>query len=370
MSKFQWDPTQDQTYITADGSQTVTTQTIDKVAGKSFNMNAMEQTLELQLPMPTKPTVFCWGKSSGAYGKTTNINISQGVFRVICPDWQGTNVDNSYALLSNEDYRNTTNITLLGNSRLELINFNDIQLAALDDGNLSDFTCNIKIIEDSLFSINGSDIVSILSNIEISDNAEFQIISSQLQLGMKGVGERLVVNGTPDPAAEYSLLFDSTSFKPSQGQIVSTTFKGDSVSKLISKNITFEDNLIEDNAKVYIQTDNYNYTGLFDSDISINIGSGSAELTIAPIKDNDYVFDLQFPIDEPYPEGMFNFIKNDAINNGKLILSTNSNNGFGFQQMLSMKMIYINGAPATKELEFNNEYESIKGYMVIKLRNI
>lgn len=48
MSKFQWDPTQDQTYTTADGSQTVTTQTIDKLSGKSFTMDTMEQTLELQ----------------------------------------------------------------------------------------------------------------------------------------------------------------------------------------------------------------------------------------------------------------------------------------------------------------------------------
>lgn len=43
MSNFMWDPTQNQTYTTANGSQRVTTHTLSKNAGTSFTMDAPEQ---------------------------------------------------------------------------------------------------------------------------------------------------------------------------------------------------------------------------------------------------------------------------------------------------------------------------------------
>ncbi|WP_439412223.1 hypothetical protein [Enterobacter ludwigii] len=76
MSNFHWDPAQDQTYTATDGSQTVTTQTIDKFAGKSFTMDAKERTLELQLSRATEFTAFSWGKKTSHPPQTTNVNIS------------------------------------------------------------------------------------------------------------------------------------------------------------------------------------------------------------------------------------------------------------------------------------------------------
>lgn len=85
MSKFQWDPTQDQTYTTADGDQAVFTHTLDKCLGTAFTMNAVEQTLELQLQKPCTPIEadsFYWGiqdpKRKYTGGEITNIQILEG----------------------------------------------------------------------------------------------------------------------------------------------------------------------------------------------------------------------------------------------------------------------------------------------------
>lgn len=359
MSNFQWDPAQDQTYTATDGSQTVMTPTIDKFAGKSFTMDAEEQTLELLLPRATEVTAFSWGKKTSQPAQTTNIKISQGTFRISCPYWTGDDIGDS--LVCNEDYKDTTNITLSGNGRLEFYNFMRITLG-LPNGGSSDFNCNVNISDNSSLLIESAGLVTINSNLHINDKAEFKVFTESLNMGVDvKEGEQIVVSGTPDPVSEYSFFFQGVASPLSPVKVTSTTFKESSVSKFMSPNIFFLYNSIEDNARVFINTDSYDGSG-------VSLSKGSPELTIGPVN-NASVFDLT-PGNVTYPEGMFNFIKNNEVNNGLLTLSTNSNNGFGFQQMLSMKMIYINGSPATKEIEFNNDYSSKPGYMIIKLRNI
>lgn len=98
------------------------------------------------------------------------------------------------------------------------------------------------------------------------------------------------------------------------------------------------------------------------------LSKGSPELTIAPLY-NDFVFFLS-PESIGYPEGMFNFIKNDGKNTGSLTISTNNNNRFGFEYLLQQKMIYINAAPAFSPAEFDVDFTTKTGYRIIKIRNI
>ncbi|MEI9745953.1 hypothetical protein [Enterobacter ludwigii] len=99
-----------------------------------------------------------------------------------------------------------------------------------------------------------------------------------------------------------------------------------------------------------------------------NLSKGSPALSIAPLN-NDFVFVLS-PESIGYPEGMFNFIKNDGKNTGRLTISTNNSNRFGFEYMLQQKMIYINDTPVLSSAEFEMDFTTKPGYMLIRFRNI
>lgn len=125
----------------------------------------------------------------------------------------------------------------------------------------------------------------------------------------------------------------------------------------------FSDCLIEENAKVFISTDNYT-----EYSESVSLSKGTPELTVSPLN-NEFVFDL-ISGSVTYPEGMFNFIKNDGKNAGVLTISTNNSNRFGFEYMLQQKVIYINDSPARSSADFETDFITKPSYMIIKLRNI
>ncbi|AHE73594.1 hypothetical protein [Enterobacter ludwigii] len=355
MSKFHWDPTQDQTYTTADGNQTIKTQTIDKVAGKSFTMNAMEQTLEINLLLSQPTTVFRWGV--GGSLAATNIDILQGTCRITC---QPESSSNDAALYMNDEYDSKTNVSTAGTGALELIGFDEVNFSEDGQHGTTDFSCNVSATGNSHILIKGCDIVTILSNLTIQDTASIDIYTSELQFG-GGFGQEVIISGTPDT---HSFYFDSSAFSNNNtGMISSIFFKGNSITKAISKSMAFSDNFIEENAKVFIETDYYTSTK------TVSLGKGTPGLSILPLN-KKFVFDLDVQSSVIYPEGMFNFLKRDGKNEGVLTMSTNSNNGFGFEQMLSRKMIYINDSPATTSVEFDNIYSETNGNMIIKLRNI
>ncbi|MFZ4218437.1 hypothetical protein ACEV6Q_11340 [Enterobacter ludwigii] len=359
MSKFQWDPTQDQTYKTADGSQTVTTKTIDKLAGKSFTMDAMEQTLELQIQPPLDRQFF-WAKPPGQVGDTVNIKILQGTFRI-----NGKKEDDvsGPVFYSNEDYYHSTAISTEGDGRLEFIGFNSINFASFErEGAHSDRSCTINMSDDSCILINNCDIVNILSGLKINNKSSFIIYASMLQMDL---GQNVVIAGSPD-AAGCSFLFDSTHSLTgdSKATISSISFKENSISQIVTKELEFSDCLIEENARVFISTDSY--TGYTDS---VSLSRGTPELNISPLN-NKYVFDIFGILDGKikYPEGCFNFITSDGENKGTLRLSVSDPGAFGFGVLLDKKIIYIDDRPATKA-ELIDEYSEMPGFITVRLTN-
>lgn len=354
MSKFQWDPTQDQTYTTADGSQMVLTPTLSRNAGASFTMNAMEQTLSLELHHPTKPGPqwYQWG-DEGNWLTKTNINVTAGTFRVT-----GNGANSALAT----DGETTVNVFTSGTGCLAFTNLEILNFGA-ELGNDESFS-SVNTTGESSILVNDCGVVNIESNVYISEFSRVEIKSPNLNITNYS-NQNFIISSQPNGLGEYSFLYEmdlTYPTFPNDTFLGSIIFKSNSKSKLQAKTIRIGSHLLEDNASVIINTDNYSCMN------TTNLSKGSPELTIGPLY-NDFVFDLS-PESIGYPEGMFNFIKNDGKNTGSLTISTNNNNRFGLEYMLQQKMIYINAAPAFSSAEFDVDFTTKTGYMIIKLRNI
>ncbi|KAB1581176.1 hypothetical protein [Serratia marcescens] len=363
MSNFQWDPTQDQTYTTADGDQAVFTHTLDKCLGTAFTMNAVEQTLELQLQKPCTPIEpggsFYWGiqdpKRKYTGGEITNIQILEGTLEIKGLGQQVLDLSNLLHTSENITHITTSGYGVLAFSDLAGLNFDSN--TAGDD---SEVYSRLSISGNSLLSIKNCDIVNLDTDTRLTEFGRFEISCGTLEIS-KESSAIFIVASQPNDTDKYSFLCETTDATPTD--IGSIIFKGNSSSKIRASSVVFSSHLIEDNAKLRLEVDDYRTAG------TINLSDGATELTIAP-HSSDSVFDIFGMLDGKvkYPEGCFNFITRDGGNKGTLRLSADLANGFGFSILVEKKIIYIDDRPATDK-ELAPDYAEMPGFITVRLKN-
>lgn len=364
MSNFQWDPAKDQTYTTADGTQAVFTHTIDKCLGTSFTMNAVEQTLTLQLQKPCTPLdvdFFHWGikdpKRSYTGSEVTSIEVLEGTLEIKGLGQQAE-FDTDNVLYANE---NMTLISTSGYGALVFSDFSELNLAAERDD--SEVYGKINVAGNSLVSIKNCDLVNIYTDTHISEFGTMEISCNQFAFDSAS-DAIFVVASQPDAPNKYSFLCEiSGTIDPSHiNNIGSMIFKGNSTSKICTTRVDFASHLMEDNAKLRIEVDDYSQAG------TINIGAGTPEIIIAPYS-KGFVFDiLEMLSDDNYPQGLFNFITRDGMNKGTLRLSASEANGFGFDSLIKKGIIYIDDAPAKID-QLMSDYIDAPGFITVRVRS-
>ncbi|MEI9745952.1 hypothetical protein [Enterobacter ludwigii] len=196
MSKFHWDPTQDQTYMTADGSQMVPTPTLSRNAGASFTMNAMEQTLSLELHNPANPGPqwYQWGAGVDQLAKTS-INVTAGTFRVT---GNGTNS----ALAT--DGETTVNVFTSGAACLEFKNLEILNFGT-ELGNDEPFS-SVNTTEESSILVHDCGVVNIESNVLIPEFSRVEIKSPCLNITNNN-NPGFIISSQPSCSGEYSFLY-------------------------------------------------------------------------------------------------------------------------------------------------------------------